>query len=396
MDRAKLAWTVLLASFLVFCLIVTAVPTSIYLYVTNATAPRPTMMEATRGTVLVDTPKETDHIAKKAGDIKDDVPEESVIMTDPNSKAFLTLFDDSTITVFESTRVEIRESRAPRFRWGNKPNTLILHLEEGRIRIGVAPSPDAARYAEIQAQQTSTVLEEGSYTVEVYDGVIQIINHNGIAVVRDDNDEVKLSKGERATIEEDGSLVGPLPAARNLVNNGDFKYGLEGWDVYNDQGGDGGTADGEVKLEVVGDRTAARFTRTDGAGNHCTTGISQLINRDLTDFVYGKLSLDVQIMEQSLSGGGYQSSEYPLIVKLNYRDPYSETPRHWYRGFYIQNLNNNPTQNGERITSHVWLPYEVDILEDIYPPPIYITSIQIYASGWNYDSMVSSIELVVE
>jgi hypothetical protein len=90
------------------------------------------------------------------------------------------------------------------------------------------------------------------------------------------------------------------------------------------------------------------------------------------------------------------SSEYPLILRIRYRDAYG-SPAEWVHGFYIQNTTNNPTNNGQQITQDISFPYEsVNLFDLLDPKPFFITSIQIYASGWDYDSYVSGVRLVVE
>jgi hypothetical protein len=69
----------------------------------------------------------------------------------------------------------------------------------------------------------------------------------------------------------------------------------------------------------------------------------------------------------------------------------------WVHGFYYQNTTNNPTNNGELIRNGVWEPFESGNLFELADPrPFYITSLQIYASGWDYDSYVSNVRLIVE
>ena len=101
-------------------------------------------------------------------------------------------------------------------------------------------------------------------------------------------------------------------------------------------------------------------------------------------------------MIQSLSGGGYLCSEYPLMIRLEYDDVYGSESQ-WTQGFYYQNTDNNPTMFGERIPRNVWFDYASgNILETISPRPARLKSLLIYASGWDYESSVTDISLVVE
>ncbi len=55
-----------------------------------------------------------------------------------------------------------------------------------------------------------------------------------------------------------------------------------------------------------------------------------------------------------------------------------------------------PIINGEKIPPHIWYPYEspnlIELLRDTRPARL--NSIRIYASGWNYQSMVSEIGII--
>ena len=139
-------------------------------------------------------------------------------------------------------------------------------------------------------------------------------------------------------------------------------------------------------------------------GIHTETGISQVINRDVLDFESLALRMDVKLLHQSLSGGGYLSSEFPVMVRIDYKDVYG-IDRFWTHGFYYQNVDDYPIQldvwgqpAGEQIPHAVWYPYEsknlMSALGDIRPARIH--SIRIYSSGWNYQSMVSEVGLIAE
>ena len=81
---------------------------------------------------------------------------------------------------------------------------------------------------------------------------------------------------------------------------------------------------------------------------------------------------------------------------IKYRDQYGSEGE-WVHGFYYQNAFNNPTNNGELVPQDVWVPFESGNLFEIAEPrPFYITAIHIYASGWDYESWVSNVKLIVE
>jgi len=258
----------------------------------------------------------------------------------------------------------------------------------------------------VESLQTHTLLaEDGGYTLEVSNERTEVIVQRGTAevtaispAVPTDEATVTLGSRQRTVVEIGKPPLAPLKAERDLVTNGDFRAPLDtGWEVFNDQGGDGGEIDGTVSLVLDEGRRAVRFYRTGGENNHCETIIKQDINRDLPDpLTTLKVRATIKLVNQSLSGGGYLSSEYPLMIRIKYRDVYlSETE--WTHGFYYQNLSNNPTMNGQEIPQGKWYFYESENLLDVLPiTPRRIVWLRVYASGWSYESLVSEISLIVE
>ena len=83
---------------------------------------------------------------------------------------------------------------------------------------------------------------------------------------------------------------------------------------------------------------------------------------------------------------------------MDYKDPYGND-QFWTRGFYFKDpIENWPILNGEKIPRFVWYPYEsanlMEKLGDV--KPAFITSVRIYASGWDYQSMVSEVQLLAK
>jgi hypothetical protein len=144
------------------------------------------------------------------------------------------------------------------------------------------------------------------------------------------------------------------------------------------------------------DRRAVQILRSGSNQNSAITGIRQQIDKDVSDARTLILSADVRLHYQNLSGGGYLSSEYPLIIRILYRDV-NGSEAEWVHGFYYQNDANNPTLNGELVPSDEWVPYETsNLFETLDPKPFRIVRVEIYASGWDYESYISGVRLTVE
>jgi len=391
-DPQKVAWAVLLASFLVFCTLAVTIPLTIrWWIITAATSHEPTL-EVISGTVLMRDkgfPPDVGVTSERK------VPEGSIIRTDANSRALLTFFDQSTVTIFPSTEVRLLRARSPSYGLSPRPNEITLEQNTGRIRVGPALPTSRPTDWRVKTPHSQISLSEGSYSVIVTKEASEIAVRRGLAIVEAEGHRTTLPPGKRVVValgEEPSAL---LPAARNLIINGDFSRGFSGWRTYSTSGREG-VEGGKTELTTLEGREVMRLYRQGEEGVHTEAGITQAIDQDLSDYLSLQLRLDVRINSHSLGGGGYLSSEYPVIVRIDYEDEYGSAT-HWYHGFYYHNEQNNPTLNGEQIRRDVWYPYEQsNLLEILDPPPFYIKSIQIYASGWNYESLVAEIGLLVE
>jgi hypothetical protein len=396
-EPERMAWFVLLVAFGIFCLAAVTVPLSIRWYLINATVGREAVLEVISGTVLILEPGASTPMGVTSST---NVPEGSTIQTDSSSRAFLTFFDNSTATLSFDSEVRLAAMRSPRFALSSKPSSLLLVITRGQVNTGMALPVNGPLEYQVASPQMTALLKEGSYSLRVTNESSRIIVHLGTAQVTAQGSTISLEQRERTTVwrgEEPGE---PVAAAENLLVNGSFEEDLSvGWQAYNEQGGDGGDVDGEislVELPSVNSR-AVRFFRTGSEGNHCETVIRQDLNEDISDLVTSiSLYLEVRLVNQSLSGGGYLSSEYPLMIRLEYEDVYG-SEANWTHGFYYQNRDGNPTMHGEQIAHNVWFDYgSGNLLETIYPRPARLKSLLIFASGWDYESMVSDTSLVVE
>jgi len=396
-NPARLAWMILSIAFATFCFLVAGIPLGIRWYVINATQVHKTSLAAVRGTVQVQEPDAVGPMAVIA--TKDDVPEGSTITTDATSQAFLEFFEGSTLYLYNKTQVVIQKTQSPRFGLSSKPNTIALEVTGGRARIGVAPSMASPLNFQVQTPHAAVELEEdGSYSVEVSSEEFQLTVRDGRARVMAMGKAVELGQGERTTVEIGREPLGPLPAERDLIVNGDFKEPLTvGWRDYHSQV-DPDEVSGKAEILIMGDRQAVRFWRMGKAANHGETGIIQVIDKDVRDFTSLELYISVRLLDQSLAGGGTLSSEFPIIVRLDYKDP-NGNDNFWTHGFYFKDpIENWPIIDGEKIPRYVWYPYEspnlMEQLGDV--KPAHITSVRIYASGWDYQSMASQVQLLAK
>ncbi len=387
-DPARLAWTVVLVSFSVFITLAVALPVGIRRWVTHSTDVQPTSLEVGAGTVLVD--------GRGFSVPTKPIPpvlEGSTIQTDENSRALLTLFDGSQITVFPDSTLRLVSVRSRTFTWSPLPNVVVLSQTAGRIRVRADSSGERPTAWEVKTPQATASFGEGNYAVVVSNELSEVAVRSGSAEVHAADQTVTLDAGFRAVTALESPPQGPLPAPRNLIVNGDFSQGLEGWEERNILPQ---IPPGELEVLSLGERVAVRFRRDSGTQIHSEAGIVQQLDLDVSDFQSLVVRLDVRIDFHDLSGGGAQASEYPVIIRLLYEDQFGSVTE-WYRGFYYQNTTGNLTVNGEAVERARWTPFEVDLIAARPElPPTFLRSLEIYASGWNYIGFVSEVGIWVE
>jgi hypothetical protein len=387
-----IAWIVLWASFTACLALAIAVPTAGRWYVANATDGQEATLEIIGGTVLVQDPVSRSWIGASN---KMRLREGDGIRTDEVSRALVTLFDGSPIFLSPRTEVVIVRSQASKF--DPKTNFVTLRVQRGFVRVAVAPQLKATQAFLIQTPHaTGALLKDGSYSVEVTDASSQIAVREGEVRVAAAGAEVNLKLGQRTTVLAGQPPSPPEKSTKALVANGDFRQGLAGWREYSILEVPGDVA-ATVAAEEVDGQGVVHLVRQGSRNSHAENGIVQMINRDVSDFLSLKLSLDVYVSNQSLSGGGFRGSEYPAMVQIRYRDV-NGNEQLWVRGFYYHNRDNYSTLNGELVLQEKWYPFERAILgpNGINPRPFYIISVQILASGWDYDSMARAVNLVGE
>ena len=327
------------------------------------------------------------------------------MILDSTSRGTLDFFDRIHITLYRNTNVELGEVEAPLFGMSDLPNSIALNLRAGLVRVGVALPGERATEFQVITPHTAVSLDEGSFRIEVTNETTQITVVRGEASLGSGSPADVLNQGTRTRIDLTGNPADPLPAAENLIENGDFQEPLgTGW-LTSTVVLTSTVQPPYVEIVEDGGRQAARLVQLEVQdGDHTEVAIQQRLSQDVRDFDRLEVSADIKLDFQSLSGGGLLSSEFPIIVRLDYKDLWG-SDKFWTHGFYYQNQANYPVAldpwgrpAGEQVPHGVWDPYESGNLLDLLGEnkPARITGLTIYASGWKYDGMVSEIHLIVE
>jgi hypothetical protein len=398
----RLAWTVLGTAFVVFCILAIGIPLGIRYYLLNAMDDQEARLSVIEGTILV----QRQDASEPSGVIQAaDAAVGDLILTDYTSRGTLDLFERSHVTMYGDTTLRLEQLQVPRFGLSDRPNEITLNLSGGLARVGVALPGERDTAFTVLTPHARLSLEEGSYRVSVTNQVTEVTVVRGQAVMDVSSGRWLIPQGTRTRIGLSGVPTDPLSAAQNLIENGDFQEPLHsGW-LTNTVVLDPEVAPPQVEVVENGGRSAVRLVRREqDNGNHSEAAIRQVLDRDVRDYVRLEVSVDVMLEFQSLSGGGQLSSEFPIIVRLDYKDRWGND-QFWTHGFYYQNQDGYPIASdpwgrplGEQIPRGVWYPFESGNLMELLGEsgPVQVTGLTVYASGWNYDSLVTEVQLIVE
>ncbi len=391
------AWGILLSAFAIFCVLAAGIPLGARWYILNAERDRSAVVESLAGTVVIEPPVGGGPVPLSRGRSMP-VPEGTLIYVDENAEAVITFFDHSFMRLFSGTSIRLEKLRSPRYQRSPLATSVWLRLFAGRVRIGTALSVDRdLDFLVSTLYGDADLAEDGSYAVEVGNDRTEVIAYRGQAQVSARGETTVIEARHRTEIRDGAPPDPPTGVARNLIVNGDMQPPLAEWRIFNDQGTDGGDIDGIAELVVDDGRNAVRFVRTGAYGNHCQTILEQVIDSEIPDPATSLVvRATVKVRYQALSGGGYLASEYPLMIRITYRDVY-DSEAEWIQGFYYQNVDNNPTTYGTQIPRDRWFLFESEnLLETLPISPYRIIRVRVYASGWDYDSLISDINLIVE
>jgi hypothetical protein len=195
-------------------------------------------------------------------------------------------------------------------------------------------------------------------------------------------------------------IEGRLPPEENLILNHDFTSPLGlGWEVQLQQRDDESDPYGKVEIAFQDGKNMLSFARY-GARTHGETSVIQYVDKEVRDVESLALSFEVLVEEQTLRGGGYASTEFPVMVELQYKDAQGNA-RSEYWGFYYLDPGSGPNWlrmvNGHKIPQSEWYLHETGNLMRTLGDnrPVHIDAVRIYASGWSWDSAITNVSLLV-
>ncbi len=413
--RRRFAWTVLLSSFGFFVFACVSIPLITVTYLRTTTQPLLTSVSANQGTVALAHDNDTT-IALLVADPPQDVVAGAEIITNAADSALLVAYTPDTNRLalrgqlYGNTRIEVAQSAAPRFEFGNLPNLMVLNQSNGRSRFAVSEDFTLQINTPHGRVEIDTA---GEYTIDVNNDEVQVAVQSGVTKVSTDLDDretasLLLSSDQRAILRQNIKPDGPLDTERNLIKNGRFAADFSSWTVQDwtveltDQ------PLGETTTLAESGESRLKLARI-GAG-HADAGLRQVINQNVADFESLRLLLSFRISQQTLGVCGTVGSECPLSVRIEYKDD-AGASRTWEQGFYAIGaiaadtpdicVNCSPPYNPHQPAALGRLQsVDIDLLSSLSMqganPPQQITSVSIFAAGHTFETEVLEIALLGE
>ena len=400
----RLAWTVLLASFAVFLVLSISVPLTLRYWIEHATVRQNAVLDPIQGTILLYPPRSLEPIA--VSELREQVAEGSIVEAGESpTQATVRLISEGendfalgSLQLFSGTRLQLDRMRSPLFELSNAPYQALLTVERGQLRVFTNSGVERPVAVVLVTPHGRIELGAGSYQIAVTAEQTAITVSAGEALLfKENHPALAVSSGLRAWITATAIADQPVVATENLLRNGNFTQEMrDSWESYVIAQN---VTPGKVSIMDRDGRRVAYFVRQGEDNVPTEVGIRQFIDKEVNVYDRLMLQLDVKLLFQSLSGAGYLSSEYPLRVEVNYTDIYGKQLA-WGHGFYYRDPENSNWKilNGEKIPPFNWYTYRSPNLMELLKEtrPARIDSIRIYASGWNYQSMISEVFLVAE
>lgn len=408
----RVAWTVLLSSFFACVALASLSIWASQWWVMNATQPQLVRLSAS-GTVLVRPPGRTEDVANP-----EVVPVGSLLSTEPGAQATLDFYapDGVTVltnlTIYGNTRITVAQADSPRFDISPHDHAIRLIVEFGRVRAKIGLNTSRPVKVDLLSEpQTWTILQQPGSNASIEVGATRttatVREGEAIVVSVSQSKSITLTKDQRAEVLPNTPIAGPLPAERNLISNGDFSGALApNWTIDLRQPKQPDDDVGQILPLTRDGRPAVKFYR---AGQDWgQIGITQVLDRDISDFQSLRLQLDVYIAIQNLFNCGEVGTECPVMVKLKYVD-INGNEQEWLQGFYA---NPNPSvatvcvtcpeprpAQHEQVSLNQWTTFESENLLEAFNAAnlkaAFLKSITVYASGHTFESLVTDVQLLV-
>lgn len=424
LNLQRFAWAVLIASFVAFCALVTVLTLGLYSFFFQSTVPLAVYAEVSRGSLGI-----------TGADLREDVERASRVISignivrpnEQDSQGVIALRDPRLDNLFvgsvtligETTSTAVRSAERPRFEWGTSGYVATFGSAQGRFEVILAAGLPRAAELTIRSAQGAQVRvrQPGRYDIEFREETVTVFSHGGTAylIPPEQNIEYAITADSGSEYALQSGVLRALVPSVNLVQNSSFDEVMQQPDrsaplnwACSHTNVESNAPRGIFTVDRQDGRSVLRMTRADGALSNGETICQQGLARgevwhDISGFDTLNLVAELYIAYQSLPVCGFVGSECPLMVRIDYIDARGELGELIF-GFY--SLPGPPERYAQtcescrgphvRLQEKAWYTFNSGNLLAGFSAdlrPVAISRIRFYASGHQYDTRVSRIEL---
>ena len=423
-DPSRLAWTVLVSALVVFCITATALFLFVRWFLFESTTPMLITLSVGKDTVVIQTStgegaeRVTRVLSRDVGLTTDSSSQGFITFTDPYTHevvASMTLLRDSTIAIGDAVR--------PRFEFSTRPYMIDVSALSGNADIDIVPELTRSLLFDVYSDGGFIRMDStGLYDLTGDSEGVAIFNRVGETVVVNHQSQSRsVPAGMQGRLEDDQGLITLSVPMINILPDGRFDTFnpannelSSAWGCYT-QRDDPDSPPGEYRREIVNGRTVMHIVRASqpdkSAQNHAQTGCLQYLNTVSTplpvatfNYLEIRATLMIRWQPEMLNACGQRGSECPVMVVMKYVDSSGEE-RRWIHGFYSRYEQSvgwplrcdTCAQDHERLNQDTWFTYTSGNLLQLLPEdqrPAAIYSIEFYASGHEYEVLLSEIALM--
>lgn len=421
----RLAWGILSVSFALFCVVCLITGLGVQYFLFQSTMPLPAVVIVGRGTVGLTGADAIEQVVRRDRELFGS----ATLSTDAQSQATVSVLDPQrqnqlvlSVVVNAGSQVSVRSLVRPRFEWSGDPYNLVLEGVNGLAELFVPQGLNRPVRVRVNTVGDAWVVisRPGGYRVRVSEADVKVDNIGGeVALVSPMGRSQSIPVGQRGVLTFAAMSFVVSPSYADLLDNSDFQQ------INTAASSDGATREfprawactdspndapsGVYALTRDEGRVALALRRGDGANSHGETGCAQYFGppgeggREVTAFDYLSLRATFRIFDQSLPLCGIEGSECPFMLEIAFIDRAGVLQR-WYHGFYVRS---DPqllypvrcascVGEHENVNPGAWYRYESENLFSLFTEderPVAIESVRFYASGHQYDVVVSDVSL---
>ena len=426
----RMAWLVLVFAFAFFCVLSITSAVAVYTFLFRSSIAIPVVLHVAKGTVGLTGSDFVETVERGSEDITDS---QTTISTDSLSEATILLRDIAlaevgtppllaAITLQNNTVITFEQASRPRFDWSLAQQTIRFSRFTGKLDIlvtNLSAKPFLLRISTTQGVSLE-FHENGRYRVSATDDEIRLFNIDGQAsayFIDDASNVETVSPGNELvvrlgnrTVESRGGLANALSSSSfSLQSNASVRSDSpalpDAWDCVITQDN---FPPGRVSFEEFDGRMGIRLRRLNNATSHGEINCGYQFDGDgldVSQYDSIKVIATFYLKDQSLSQCGNEGSECPLMIRIDYQDSLPVS-RHWIRGFHYDKevITDFYTRCDTCIQEHliinkrVWYTFESEnllTLIDEVNHPKRLNTIQFYASGHQFDTVVGEIVLLL-